>query len=51
VLCERDGESQNPLDVNIQTDHVIEHRRPDIIIVEDKTTLVVDIAVPRDTRV
>ena len=39
-------------DVSIQTDHVIEHRRPDIVVVENnKTALLIDIAVPGDTRV
>jgi len=40
-------------DVRTQTDHVIEHRRPDIVVVEkdNKTTLLIDIAVPGDTRV
>ena len=40
-------------DMNIQTDHVIEHRRPDIIIVDkdNKRALLIDIAVPADARV
>jgi len=40
-------------DVSIQIHHVIEHRRPDIVAVEkdNKTALLVDIAVPGDTRV
>jgi len=40
-------------DVSIQTDHVIKHRRPDVVvIVEDiKTALLTDIAVPADTGV
>jgi len=39
--------------VNIQTDHVSEHRRPGIVGVEkdNKTALLIDIAMPRDTRV
>jgi len=38
-------------DVSIQTDHVVEHRRPDIVFVEKdhKTALLIDIAVPGDT--
>jgi len=48
---DRDRESQNP--VSIQMDHVIEHRRPDIIVVEknNNTALLTDIAVLRDTIV
>ena len=40
-------------DFSIQTDHVIEARRPDMIIVEKKNNKcqVVDFAVPFDTRV
>ena len=40
-------------DVSIQTDHVIEHRRPDIVVCEkdNKTARLVDLAVPEDTRV
>ena len=45
-------------DANIQTDHVIEHRRPDIVhVVADKDNtrnnraLLIDIVVPGDTRV
>ena len=40
-------------DFNIQTDHVIQHRRPDIVVVEKeaKRTWVIDIAVPGDSRV
>ena len=40
-------------DVNIQTDYIIEHRRPDIVVVdkENNRALVIDIAVPGDTRV
>jgi len=39
--------------LSFQTGHVIEHRRSDIVVVEkhNKTTLLIDIAVPRDTRV
>jgi len=38
--------------VSIRTDHVIEHRRPDIVVLEkdNKTALLIDIAVPGDTR-
>ena len=40
-------------DFNIQTDHVIQHRRPDIVVVEKeaKRTWVIDIAVAGDSRV
>ena len=40
-------------DINIQTRYVIEHRRPDIILIdkESNNTLLIDIAVPGDLRV
>jgi len=40
-------------DVSIQMHHVIEHRRRDIVAVEqdNKTALLIDIAVPGDTIV
>jgi len=40
-------------DMNIQTDHVIEHRRPDIVVVDkdNKRALLIDIVVPADARV
>ena len=40
-------------DFNIYTDHVIEARRPDIVLVkkETKECVVIDIAVPGDVRV
>ena len=40
-------------DFTIQTDHVIEHRRPDIVVLEKqaKRALIIDIAVPGDCRV
>jgi len=40
-------------DMNIQTDHVIVHRRPDIIVVDKDNTraLLIDIAVPADAGV
>ena len=40
-------------DFSIQTNHVIEARRPDMIIVEkkDKKCQIIDFAVPYDTRV
>ena len=40
-------------DINIQTDHVIENRRLEIVVVEkdNKMTLLTDIAVTGDTRV
>ena len=39
-------------DMNIQTDHVIEHRRPDIVVIDkdNKRALLIDIAVPADAR-
>ena len=40
-------------DFNIQCDHVIEHRRPDIVVVDkkEKSCQIIDIAVPGDLRV
>ena len=40
-------------DFNIQCDHEIEHRRPDLIIVdkEKETSCIIDIVVPVDNRV
>ena len=40
-------------DINIQTDHVIEHRRPDIVVLEkkEKKAVLIDIAVPGDGRI
>ena len=39
-------------DMNIQMDHVIEHRRPNIVVInKDKKALLIDIAVPADARV
>ena len=40
-------------DFNIQTDHVVEHRRPDIVVLdkEEKRCQLIDIAVPGDSRV
>ena len=40
-------------DFNIHTGHVIEHRRPDIVLIKKKTKkmYIVDIAVPGDTRI
>ena len=39
-------------DMNFQMDHVIEHRRPDIVVVdkENMKALLIDIAVPADAR-
>ena len=41
------------LDVNIQCDHVIEARRPDIVVVnkQERKCAVIDIAVPADKRI
>ena len=40
-------------DFNVQCDHEIEHRRPDLIIMdkENRTALIIDVAVPGDNRV
>ena len=40
-------------DFNIQTDHVIEHRRPDVVVFDkhEKMCHLIDIAVPGDSRV
>ncbi|XP_068691565.1 uncharacterized protein [Montipora foliosa] len=40
-------------DVNIQCDHVIEARRPDIVVVnkQDRKCTIIDIAVPADKRI
>ena len=40
-------------DFNIQTDHVIEARRPDMIVVDKvkKTCTIIDFAIPYDSRV
>ena len=41
------------MDLSIQTDHVIEARRPDMIMVDKKNNKcqIIDFAVPYDTRV
>ena len=40
-------------DFSIQTDRVIEHRRPDIVIVdwEEKECIVIDVAIPADQNI
>ena len=40
-------------DFNIQTDHVIEHRRPDVVVLDkhEKMCHLIDIAVPVDSRI
>ena len=40
-------------DLSIQTDRVIEHRRPDIVIVdwEEKECLIIDVAIPADQNI
>ena len=40
-------------DFIIQCDHMIEYRRPDIVVIDKvkKETMIIDVAVPRDTRV
>ena len=42
-----------PLDIDIQTDHLIAVRRPDLIIIstQKRTYIIVDFAVPTDNRV
>ena len=39
-------------DFTIQCDHMMETRRPDIVIVDKvkKETIIIDVAIPRDTR-
>jgi len=53
LTSERDGESQKRLGCQYPDDYVIEHRRPDIVVIENenKSALLIDIAVPGDTRV
>ena len=40
-------------DMNIQCDHTIEARRPDIVIIDkvEKSTINIDVAIPRDKRI
>ena len=40
-------------DFNIQTDHIVEHRLPDVVILDKKANSchLVDIAVPADNRI
>ena len=40
-------------DFNVEADHVIVHRQPDIVVLEkkEKKALLIDIAVPGDVRV
>ena len=40
-------------DVNIQCDHIIEARRPDIMVInkQERSCLIIDIAIPGDVRV
>ena len=40
-------------DFTIQCDHMIEARRPDIVVVDKvkKETMIINVAIPRDTRV
>ena len=40
-------------DFSIQTDHVIEARRPDLVVVDkkDRSCKIIDFAVPRDSRI
>jgi len=39
--------------MNVQMDHVIEHRRPNIVVIDkdNKRALLIDITVPGDARV
>ena len=47
------GKGEETDHVNIQTDHVIEHRRPDVVVLDkhEKMCHLIDIAVPGDSRV
>ena len=40
-------------DMNIQWDHPIEARRSDIVIIDtaEKSTIIIDVAIPRDKRI
>ena len=38
-------------DFNIQTDHIISARRPDLIIINKRISKIVDFAVPADHRI
>ena len=42
-----------PWDFTIQCDHIVEARRPDTVVVDKvkKETMIIDVAIPRDTRV
>ena len=47
------GSSKNLWDFNMKCDYMIEGRRPDIVVIhqDKKECLIIDIAVPGDTRV
>ena len=52
--CAGKGRRNGPCqDFNIQTDYVIEHRRPDVVVLDkhEKMCHLIDIAVPGDSRV
>ena len=38
-------------DLNIQTDHVIEHRRPDVAVLRQRITHIIYVALPGAIRV
>ena len=39
-------------DFSIQTDHVIEAQKPDLVVVDkDRSCKIIDFAVPRDSRI
>lgn len=40
-------------DMNIQCDHTIEARRPDIVIIDkvEKSAIIIDVAIPGDKRI
>jgi len=53
LTSRRDRECEDPLGHEYQTDHVTEHRRLDIVVIDkdNKRALLIDIAVPADARV
>ncbi len=52
-FCSQGDQVKILWDFNIQTDYVIEHRRPDVVVLDKmkKMCLLIDIAVPGDLRV
>ena len=51
--CSRKWHTQTPMELDIQTDHLISARRPDLIIINKKKKIceIVDFAVPADHRI